>query len=78
MTAKSTRTLITKPVKYRDFIITPKAGGFDLIDPATGRWTHFASQRYAKWSATFVSNILTRMNEHPPKRVIPEVQEDPA
>lgn len=69
------RTRITKPIKYRDFIITPRADGFDMIDPATGRWAYFPTQRFAKWSASFMSNIHGRMNQHPPKKTIPPVQE---
>jgi hypothetical protein len=66
MTAPSTTTKITKPVRYRNFIISPRNQGFDLIDPATGRWAHFDTQRFAKWSASFISNISTRMVQHPP------------
>lgn len=73
MTAQRTR--IAKPTKYRDYILAPKGDGLDMIDPTIGRWTHFPSQRYAKWSATFMSNILARMGANPPKRNLPEVQE---
>ena len=70
----TTKTKITQPTKYRDFVLVPKANGIDFIDPTTGRWMHFASQRYAKWSATFMSNITSRMNANAPMRNIPQAQ----
>lgn len=76
--AKKAKTnAITKPVMYRGFIVVPHKDGFDLVDPATGRWAHFETQRFAKWSATFISNINGRFAEHPPLpvRKIPHVEE---
>jgi len=75
------QTAITRPTAYRGFIITPtKTGGFDLIDPATGRWAHFETQRFAKWSSTFMTNINGRFAEHPPlpANKIPRVKEPKA
>lgn len=71
------QTAITRPVAYRGFIVVPRKEGFDLVDPGTGRWAHFPTQRFAKWSATFVSNISNRFAEHPPLPAdkIPHVQE---
>lgn len=73
--AKKAKTnAITKPVMYRQFIITPtKGGGFDLIDPATGKWAHFETQRFAKWSSSFLSNINARFSENKSLTCIPEV-----
>lgn len=77
-TAKKAKTnAITKPVMYRQFIITPtKTGGFDLIDPATGRWAHFETQRFAKWSSSFLSNINDRFTQNAalPASKIPHVE----
>lgn len=58
-TAKKAKTnVITKPVMYRQFVITPnKKGGFDLIDPATGRWAHFETQRFTQNAALPASKI---------------------
>lgn len=74
---KASKTTITKPVMYRQFIITPsKKGGFDLIDPATGRWAHFETQRFAKWSSTFMTNINERFDQNAalPASKIPHVE----
>lgn len=69
-----TATKITKPVMYRQFIITPtKNGGFDLIDPATGRWAHFETQRFAKWAASFVTNFGKRFQTNNALDTLPEV-----
>lgn len=68
----TTKTKITQPTKYRDFVLIPKANGIDFIDPTTGRWMHFVSQRYAKWSATFMSNITAQMGANTPRRHIPQ------
>jgi hypothetical protein len=76
--AKKAKTnAITKPVMYRQFIIAPtKTGGFDLIDPATGRWAHFETQRFAKWSSSFLSNINDRFTQNAalPASKIPHVE----
>lgn len=71
------QTTITHPVAYRGFILVPRKDGFDLIDPDTGRWAHFPTQRFAKWSATFLTNISNRFAEHAPLPAdkIPPVQE---
>jgi hypothetical protein len=57
---------ITTPTLYRGFIVRPAGDGYDLIDPSTGRWAHFPTQRYAKWSATFISNIQARFAANQP------------
>lgn len=72
---KAKTSAITKPVMYRQFIITPnKKGGFDLIDPATGRWAHFETQRFAKWSSSFLTNINERFASHTPLKTLPKVE----
>lgn len=74
---KASKTTITKPVMYRQFILAPnKKGGFDLIDPATGRWAHFETQRFAKWSSTFMTNINDRFAQNAalPASKIPHVE----
>lgn len=48
---------ITHPTRYAQAIITPAAGGFDLINPQTGRWSHFPTQRAAKWWASVWSSV---------------------
>lgn len=72
---KSTR--ITKPTKYRNFILNPHANdlGVDIIDPASGRWASFPSQRQAKWSATFMDNITTKFAAFDPISTLPTVEE---
>lgn len=69
---KTTKT-ITLPVMYNGFIVRPTSGGFDLIDPQTKRWAHFPTQRYAKWTASFVHNINERFAAHAPLKTLPNV-----
>ena len=64
--------LITKPVTYQGFILSPAGTGFDLVDPSTGKWAHFPTQRYAKWTATFLRNLNARFG---PLAPIPQPQE---
>lgn len=71
-TTKSTK--ITKPVMYNGFIVRPASGGFDLIDPNTKQWAHFPTQRYAKWTASFVHNINERFAAHAPLKTLPKVE----
>jgi hypothetical protein len=59
-------TAITAPTAYHGYILVPCKGGMDLIDPSTGRWARFPTQRYAKWSATFITNITARFDAHIP------------
>lgn len=59
-------TKITVPTRHHGYILVPREGdGMDLIDPSTGQWASFPTQRYAKWSSTFITNINKRFNEHP-------------
>lgn len=76
MKKKSTR--IKVPTQYHGFIVVPRPkGAYDLINPDTGAWARFPTQRYAKWSATFLFNINERFSAHKPLNVftIPEVKE---
>jgi hypothetical protein len=66
---------ITQPVNYRGFILRPHKQGYDLIDPATGKWAHFPTQRFAKWSASFMANIQERFNAKPALDCIPNIKE---
>ena len=60
--AKATK--ITKPTFYRNYILVPRAdGSMDMIDPSNGCWATFPTQRYAKWSATFLKNINERFTD---------------
>lgn len=59
-------TKITTPTTYRGYIIVPRNDGFDVVDPATNRWAHFETQRYAKWRCTFLTNLSERFQANPP------------
>ena len=65
--------LATRPIKYAGFIIAPRQRGYDLIDPASGAWAHYPSQRYARWSATFLRNTALRFGKETPLSVLPEI-----
>ena len=71
-----TATKITKPTRYRGFIIAPRAEGFDLINPDTGQWAHFDTQRFAKWSSSFLTNLNDRFSANPslPTQRIPKAE----
>lgn len=72
--AKKAKTnAITKPVMYRGFIVVPHKDGFDLVDPGTGRWAHFPTQRFAKWAASFVTNLGERFQANDALDTLPEV-----
>jgi len=65
---------ITAPTAYHGFILRPrKDGGMDLIDPETHRWAAFPTQRYAKWSATLLTNMATRFGASAPLKTLPIV-----
>lgn len=73
--AKATK--LTTPTMYRGYILRPRQdGSMDMIDPLTGMWASFPTQRYAKWSATFITNIHNRFTAQPPllHSDIPQVQ----
>lgn len=82
-TTKTSKTTVTQPMRHHSYILNPrkddngKIVGYDLIDPLTGRWASFPTQRYAKWSSTFVHNIEARFNANPVLKSsqIPNVQE---
>ena len=58
---------LTQPTAYRAYILAPqKDGSVDLIDPNTGRWIRSSTPRYAKWRATFLTNIHTAMASSSP------------
>lgn len=62
-------TQATKPYRYGGFVLIPRADGSqDLIDPATGRWINLPTQRYARWTASIVSNFHTRLQQQTPLR----------
>lgn len=68
---------LTQPTAYRAYILAPqKDGSVDLIDPTTGRWIRSSTPRYAKWRATFLTNIHTAMASSQPVPVptIPNTQ----
>lgn len=55
----STSTIKLGPVStYKGCYIVPVNEGFDVVDRLTGRWTHYANQRSARWNAT----VWTRLN----------------
>jgi len=61
------------PTIYSGYILRPRPdGGADLIAP-NGYWASFPTARYAKWSATFLTNINTRFTAQPPLARVPEV-----
>lgn len=65
---------LTKPVQYKAYILAPRSdGSVDLIDPASGRWVRSSTPRYAKWRATFLSNINEEFQRSAPVAV-PAVQ----
>jgi hypothetical protein len=65
---------LTKPVQYKAYILAPqKDGSVDLIDPDSGRWVRSSTPRYAKWRATFLSNINEEFQRSAPVKV-PQVQ----
>lgn len=57
----------TQPTAYRAYILAPrKDGSVDLIEPATGRWVRSSTPRYAKWRATFLTNINEALSSSKP------------
>jgi hypothetical protein len=67
-------TPITAPTLYRGMIIKPNGdGSFDLINPDTGHWATFATQRHAKWSSSVLANLNMRFMQHRPLKRVPEV-----
>ena len=65
---------LTKPVQYKAYILAPRSdGSVDLIDPDSGRWVRSSTPRYAKWRATFLSNINEEFQRSAPV-AIPAVQ----
>ena len=44
---------------YRGFVISPvRSGGFDVINPATGKWVWRPTERSARWWAGTWARIL--------------------
>ena len=41
-----------KVFEHAKCIVVNRGNNFDLIDPQTGRWQNFPTQRSAKWSAS--------------------------
>lgn len=69
---------ITTPTLYRGFILRPRSdGGMDLIDPRTNRWAAFPTQRFAKWSASWMVNISNRFAVNEVLDEVPVVKEAP-
>lgn len=69
---------ITQPTAYRNYTLVPrKDGTLDVVDPTTGRWANFPTQRYAKWSATLLTNLNARFGSNDPLVHIPQPQENP-
>lgn len=67
-------TKLTKPVQYKAYILAPqKDGSVDLIDPGSGRWVRSSTPRYAKWRATFLTNLNEEFQRSAPVKV-PQVQ----
>ena len=64
---------ITTPVAHKLCIITPAKKGFDVINPSTGHWAHYTSQRSAKWWASVWSSAQERFDVSRPREV-PEVK----
>lgn len=70
-----TTSKLTKPVQYKAYILAPqKDGSVDLIDPTSGRWVRSSTPRYAKWRATFLTNLNEEFQRSAPV-VVPQVQE---
>jgi hypothetical protein len=44
-------------IKHSRCVIVKRDASCDLIDPVTGRWQVFPTQRAAKWSATVWSRL---------------------
>lgn len=58
---------LTKPTAYRAYILAPRTdGSVDLIDPNTGRWVRSSTPRYAKWRATFLTNLNSAFEHSSP------------
>lgn len=66
---------IERPTRYKSAIIAPAAGGYDLINPATGRWTHYRTQRAAKWWASVWSTVSESF-ETSTVREVPTINEE--
>ena len=64
---------MTQPTLYSGYVITQRKDAFDLIDPHTRRWASFPTQRYARWSATFMRNINARFDANQPLAQLPKV-----
>jgi hypothetical protein len=62
-TARTQKNLVrpNRPYLYRGYVLRTRADGtVDLVDPDTGRWFTNDTQRYARWKATFLSNIMAQ------------------
>jgi hypothetical protein len=54
-----------KLIKHANHIVVVHAADHaDLIDPITGRWQTFTTQRAAKWSATVYSRLRQGFGHH--------------
>ena len=65
---------ITQPVAHKLCIITPSKKGFDVINPSTGRWSHYPTQRSAKWWASVWSSAQEKF-DHSTIRKVPTIEE---
>lgn len=63
---------MTKPLSesYRGFVINPvRSGGFDVINPLTGKWVWRPTERSARWWAGTWARILEITKNSPTKAV---------
>ena len=67
-------TKIKTPTVYRGFLLSPRPdGSMDLMNRDTGQWLNAPTQRYAKWTATWLHNVNTKFASNAPK----EISHDP-
>jgi hypothetical protein len=48
---------IPKVSKHAACVLVQRSDGVDVIDPMTGRWSHFPTMRQARWSATVYTRL---------------------
>ena len=60
------------PELYRGFIIAPSRGGFDVVNPTTGKWVWRPTERSARWWAGTWSRINEIVRNSEPKKKLPK------
>ena len=55
---------MTKVIKHAHHLVVVREDHADLVDPITGGWQKFPTQRAAKWSATVYARLRSGFGHH--------------